>query len=218
MGVGSKSCGATPHPRADEGAWPRPIRSASRRWRPAILDKAAGRTAVSEPTFDAVERALRKRRFATLASMTADGRPHATGVVYAISPPGEPICLYVTTNAKNKKVANIRANPDVALVVPLPRPVLAMLPPACVQFQGTAEVVNDTDEGALRAFRSTWFLRTILKTEHHIVAEGGRICFIRVRPDPVVFTYGLGMSILTLRRHAGEGAGRVRIPAGLRVR
>src|SRR5688572_17089065 len=97
-------------------------------------------TVVSQPTFDAVERVLRKRRFATLASVTEDGRPHATGVVYALSPPDEPVCLYVTTNARNKKVANIRANPGVAVVVPLSRAVLATLPPACVQFQGTAEV------------------------------------------------------------------------------
>ena len=80
--------------------------------------------------------------------------------------------------------------------------------------QGVAEVVDGSDEAALRAFRSTWFLRTILKTEHHIVAEGGRICFIRIRPDPVVFTYGFGMSLLTMRRHAGKGARRVPIPAG----
>jgi hypothetical protein len=167
-----------------------------------------------EPTFDAIERTLRRRRFATLASTTKDGRPHATGVVYAVSPPGEPFRLYVTTNVRNKKIANIRANPDVALVVPLSRPVFTGLPPACIQFQAVAEVVDETDAGALQAFRSSWFLRTILRTEHHIVAEGGRICFVRITPDPVVFTYGFGMSLLTLRRHAGKGARRVPIPAG----
>jgi pimeloyl-ACP methyl ester carboxylesterase len=72
-------------------------------------------------------------------------------------------------------------------------------------------VLDGTDEAALRAFRSTWFLRTILKTEHHIVAEGGQICFIRIRPDPVVFTHGFGMSLRTMRRHAGKGARRVPI-------
>ena len=86
------------------------------------------------------------------------------------------------------------------------------LPPACLQFQGRADVVED-DEAALRAFRTSWFLRMILRTEHRIVARGGRICFIRIRPDPVIYTYGLGMSLLTLRRHAGQGANRVRIPA-----
>jgi hypothetical protein len=70
-----------------------------------------------------------------VATVTEDGRPHAT-VVYAVSPLDEPLCLYVTTNARNKKVANVRANPDVAFVVPLSRPILTGLPPACIQFQG----------------------------------------------------------------------------------
>jgi hypothetical protein len=174
-------------------------------------------TMADVPTFDAVERVLRKRRFATLATVTGDGRAHATGVVYAVAPPGEPLRLYVTTNARNKKVANIRANGNVAVVVPLSRAVVSVLPPACIQFQGRAEVVDGTDEGALRAFGSTWFGRTILKTEHRIVAGGGRLCFLRIDPDPVLFTYGFGMSLLTLRRHAGEGASRLQLPAGRRA-
>ena len=118
----------------------------------------------------------------------------------------------MTTNARNKKVANIRANPGVAFVVALSRVLRTPLPPACLQFQGTADVVDGNDEGALRAFGSSWFLRTILRTEHRIVAAGGQICFLRIRPDPVIFTYGFGMSPLALRRHAGRGAGRVAIP------
>lgn len=44
----------------------------------------------SHPNFDAVERALRRHTFATLSTLTDGGRPHATGVVYAVSAPGEP--------------------------------------------------------------------------------------------------------------------------------
>ena len=164
------------------------------------------------PTFEAVERALRRRTFATLSTLTADGRPHATGVVYAVSPPGEPLCLYVTTNAKNKKVTNVRAHTDIALVVPLFRSILTVAPPPCVQFQGKAEMVDAVDKAALAAFRCTWFGRAILKMEHRIVADGGELCFIRIRPAPVIFTYGLGMSLLALRRHAGEAAARVAVP------
>ena len=75
----------------------------------------------NEPTFDAIERTMRRRRFGTLGTTTKDGRPHATGVVYAVSPPGEPLRLYVTTNVRNKE-ANIRPNNDVAVVVPPSRP------------------------------------------------------------------------------------------------
>ena len=167
----------------------------------------------SAPDFQAVEHALRRRTFATLSTLTEGGRPHATGVVYAVSSPDEPLCLYVTTNVTNKKIANLRANADVAVVVPLSRRIVTDLPPACLQFQGRAEVVDATDEAAVRAFRSSWFLRMILRTEHRIVARGGRLCFIRIRPDPVICTYGFGISLLTLRRHAGHGADRVGIPA-----
>jgi hypothetical protein len=165
------------------------------------------------PTFDTVERALRRRSFATLSSLTVDERPHATGVVYAVSVPGDPLSLFVTTNVTNKKVANIRAHPNVAVVVPLSRRLLPELPPACLQFQGVAEVLDGSDPAAVRAFQSTLFLRTILRTEHRIVATGGRICFLRIRPEPVIFTYGLGRSLLWLRRHAGQGAQRVPIPS-----
>jgi hypothetical protein len=164
------------------------------------------------PAFEAVEKALRRRTFGTLSTVTREGRPHATGVVYAVSPPGEPLCFYVTTDARNKKIDNVRSHADAAFVVPLFRPVLTMAPPACIQFQGTAEVVDAADEGALAAFRSTWFGRTILKTEHHIVAGDGQLCFIRIKPGPVMFTYGFGMSLLALRRRAGQGAARVLVP------
>lgn len=103
-----------------------------------------------EVSFLAVERVLRRSRFATLASLTEEGRPHATGVVYAVSPPDESLCCYVTTNATNKKVANVRTSPDVALVVPIRWAVLGVLPPVCIQFQGTAEVVEATDPAAVR--------------------------------------------------------------------
>ena len=115
-------------------------------------------------SFDDVERALRRQTFGTLSTLTEQGTPHATGVVYAVSAPDEPVMLYVTTRTTTRKVRNIRAHADVAFVVPVPRRFVPAFPPRAIQFLGTATVVDADDEGANRAFESSWFLRRILAT------------------------------------------------------
>jgi hypothetical protein len=162
--------------------------------------------------FAAIERALRRRTFSTLSTLTEQGRPHATGVVYAVSPAGEPLHLYVTTRTTTRKVRNVRANPDVAFVVPVPRRLAPGFPPRAIQFQGTASVVAGSDEGAIRAFSSSWFLRRILTAERRIVVQGGELCFLRVRPDSTVFTYGMGMSLFENVRRPRGAIGRAVIP------
>jgi hypothetical protein len=167
-------------------------------------------------SFDTIERALRRRKFGTLSTLTEQTRPHATGVVYAVSGVSEPLVLYVTTRTTTRKARNVAVYPDVAFVVPVPRHFPRGFPPRCIQFQGTATVLPDTDEGAIRAFRSSWFLRRILTTEQRIVAQGGQLCFIRIRPDPTVFTYGIGVSLWDNLRRPKEAIGRAAIPAGRR--
>ena len=162
--------------------------------------------------FELVERTLRRETFGTLATVTENGRPQATAVVYAVSPRREPLILYVTTRTTTRKVRNIRTHPDVAFVVPVARRLLPGFPPRAVQFQGTATVVPREHDGALRAFDSSWFLRRILVTEQRIVAEGGDLCFISIRPDSTVFTYGIGLSLWDNMRHPRSAIGRERIP------
>jgi general stress protein 26 len=166
--------------------------------------------------FAAVERALRRHGFGTLSTVTEQGRPHATGVVYAVSPPGEPLNLYVTTRTTTRKVRNVRAQPDVAFVIPVPRRFAPGFPPRVIQFQGTATVVSGSDEAAIRAFASSWFLRRILMTERRIVAHGGMLCFLRIHPDTTVFTYGMGRSLLENIRRPRDAIGRVTIPPAYR--
>ena len=54
----------------------------------------------------------------------------------------------------------------------------------------------------------------ILATERRIVTEGGDLCFIRIRPDGMLFTYAMGMSVLDVVRRPRGAIGRVAIPAG----
>ena len=44
------------------------------------------------------------------------------------------------------------------------------------------------------------------------MAEGGGLCFIRIRPDPIVFTYGIGMSWWENMRRPRSAIGRAQIP------
>jgi hypothetical protein len=166
--------------------------------------------------FETIDRALRRRTFGTLSTLTEQGRPHATGVVYAVSPSGEPLRLYITTRTTTRKVRNVRAHLDVAFVVPVPRRFAPGFPPRAIQFQGTATVVAASDEGAIRAFSSSWLLRRILMTERRIVSQGGELCFVRIRPDPMVFTYGIGVSLVGNVRRPREATGRAMIPARYR--
>jgi len=165
-------------------------------------------------SFDDIERALRRRTFGTLSTLTEHGAPHATGVVYAVSAPGEPLALYVTTRTTTRKVRNLRAHPEVAFVVPVPHRFLPAFPPRAIQFLGTATIVAADDEGANRGFEGSWFLRRILATERRIVTEGGELCFIQIRPQGKLFTYGMGMSLLGNLRRPRGAIGRVTIPVG----
>lgn len=72
--------------------------------------------------------------------------------------------------------------------------------------------MSGEDQRAVRAFGSSLFLRRILVTEQRIVAGGGELCFIRICPNPIVFTYGIGMSLVENVRRPRQAIGRVRIP------
>ena len=43
--------------------------------------------------------------------------------------------------------------------------------------------------------------------------QGGDLCFIRIRPERMLFTYGMGMSLLRNVRGPRAAIGRVAIPA-----
>lgn len=166
--------------------------------------------------FEVVAQTLRRRTFGTLSTLTEHGRPHATAVTYAVSPAGEPLLLYVTTRTTTRKVRNLRTHPDVAMVIPVPRRFAARFPPRCIQFQGEATVISGSDRSAIRAFESSWFLRRILLSERRIVTEGGELCFVRVHPDPTLFTYGIGVSLWENVRRPRAAIGRVVIPTEYR--
>lgn len=172
---------------------------------------------VSRVTFEQVERELRKRNFGILGTVSKKGRSQSVGVVYAVSPANMPFEIYVMSQTKTTKAQNIVANPNVSFVVPLTRRVLSFVPPACIQFQATARILEASDEVGMRAFKASYLLRMMLdEASRADIAALGEVCFIRIEPDDVINTYGVGFSAWQFREHVTNAASKVHVPADRR--
>lgn len=161
---------------------------------------------------------LRKRDFAVLSTVSEERRPHSAGVNYGVSRPGRDLAIYVMTRRHLQKARDIAVNPAVSLVVPLMRRLLWFLPPPTIQLRGRAEILGWTDEDGTDVFRRFWMGRRILEAYRASHRRGEtRICFLKVTPDPLVYTYMVGYSIWEVRRCMESGAAKVIIPSGSAV-
>lgn len=145
----------------------------------------------------AVEKALVKQSFMTLATVSTGQRPHAAGVLY-VAVDGS---LYVNTNVHSRKARNIAANGDVAACIPVRR--LPVGPPSTIIFQGSAEVLGRQDEN-LRELLETDRLKGI--TSHGELDDPDN-WFVRITPGGRIHTFGLGVPLRTLVLHPLETFG-----------
>ncbi len=162
------------------------------------LNRSEQSRAVQAPfSFAYVEQQLRRTNFGILSTVTPEGRPHSTGVVYGVSPPGSPFCLYLVCRPKLKKVRNIKTNPNISFTVPFPHYFLRMVPPSCIELQGTAEILPINEPVANQVFNSSIVLRRSLKHDLNI----GESIFIKILPEKKIFSWGIGANIWQLVRH-----------------
>lgn len=153
-------------------------------------------------TFEYVEKLLRTKNFGILSTITDTSHPHSVGVVYATSPQSaQSFSLYLLSRMTLKKVKNISNNPNVAFVVPFPHYIMRMIPPACIQFSGKAELISFEDTIARRAFQSSIVLRRSIM---HNLSLGGENKFIRITPDNKIFSFGIGASIWKMLIQSGN--------------
>jgi general stress protein 26 len=151
---------------------------------------------MSETNIDAAKlraaatRAIDRRSFATLATVSPAGHPHAAGVIYA----AVGTTLYVSTDRSSRKARNVAANPRVGVTIPVRR--LPVGPPATVQFQGTADILAP-DEPDLTELMATGRLKAVTS---HGELERPDICFLRITPARRITAYGVGMSLLRVMR------------------
>jgi general stress protein 26 len=148
-----------------------------------------------------VSRAIRTRRFCTLATCSGSGDPHAVGVMY-VAVDG---VLYVHTVLGNKKVRNICENSRVAVCIPVRR--FPVGPPYCVQFQGAAEVLAKDDPEIASLLRSGRLKRIVGLG----VLDEPDTCFLRIEPDGTFFTYGIGVPLRKVLRDPINATDRVQL-------
>jgi hypothetical protein len=166
---------------------------------------------MSYPTYDYVEAAIRKKTFGVYSTIDPQGHPHATGVLYGVSPPSAPLAFYVLTQEHYVKVRNIRANPNSTLVIPFPHRILSFIPSPCATINGTSSVVPFSDPDGRWAFSQHRILRDNAKW----LADAAPV-FLRLEPEPKIRCHGLGIGLRELRSDHTGGGYSVSVPEGLR--
>ncbi|MFX1606898.1 MAG: pyridoxamine 5'-phosphate oxidase family protein [Promethearchaeota archaeon] len=159
-----------------------------------------------ESPFDLVEREVRKKSFAVISTVDSKNRPHSTGVVFVMSPPGEELAFYVVTQAKSAKVRNIKRNSNVTLVVTFPHHYLRFIPDGTVMVRGTADLVGLDDEGAQAAFAQKG-----RKLDANSEALMGTVV-IRIRPSKTLYVYGVGIGLNQMRKDPTSARYKAIIP------
>lgn len=137
-----------------------------------------------------IAKALRKKTFAVLATVSPAGRSHSAGVVYDFVD-GE---LWIHTMRDGRKGRNIAHNRHVGVCVPYRR--LPVGPPYTLHFQGVAELVALDDPQAV-AHHEAGRLDSI--TGHGAMEMDGA-CFVRIAPRGTIHSFGPGVPVLDLVR------------------
>ncbi len=159
-------------------------------------------------SFEVVEREVRKKSFGVLSVVDSKGCPHSTGILFGVSPPQSKFAFYIIVGSRYAKVRHIKRNPNVSLVVTFPHYYIRFAPASYAMFRGFADFVSIDDEEVQWAFRQKRLLRMNIDT----VPEQYEIAVIRIRPEPTVFCYGIGIGLNELRKSHEAGSHKVTIP------
>lgn len=138
----------------------------------------------SEQIWDEVE----KNNFAVLGMVTADQEARTVGVSYVV----DDHKLYIGADRSQWKTKHIERNQHVSLTIPIARRVPLMpwikVPAATVTFSGTAQVL-EKDQLSAGLFDDLY--------RHEVGSDGWRA--LEVTPAKDFITYGVGVSVLTMR-------------------
>ena len=176
--------------------------------------QASGGENLTRFTFESVEKKVRKKIFGVLTTLDSKGRPHSTGIIYAVGSPEKPFALYSIVGASYAKVRNIKRNPNVSLVVTFPHYWVRFAPASYVMFRGTAEILPDSDEDGRWAMSQTRIGRMNLQTEAESI--GTEFVHLKMTPEPTVFCFGVGYGLMELRGHFEKAMYKVTVPENRR--
>ena len=154
---------------------------------------------VFHPNPNKIRRAIERRSVATLATVSSTGRPHAATVLYQCVDDA----LSVSTHRHSRKASNIAHNGHAAMTIAVRR--LPVGPPASIQFQTSAAVLDNDDPEVVRLATAGKLDRITAHGE--MALDGG--CFLRLALPAHAVTYALGMSLRHVFRHPLDAAGEV---------
>jgi nitroimidazol reductase NimA-like FMN-containing flavoprotein (pyridoxamine 5'-phosphate oxidase superfamily) len=177
-----------------------------------VLGNTRGNLEVSEKNlsaFNLVEREVRKKTFGVLSVVDFKDRPHATGIIYAVSDPKDDFALYLVTLAKSAKVRYIKRNSNVSFLVTFPHYYLRFIPASTVMFRGIADIISLDDERARTAFAQKRMTRMNLKVDPQIQNDS---VVIRIRPSKIVYVYGIGIGLTQMWKDPASARYKVIIP------
>ncbi|MDH4363637.1 MAG: pyridoxamine 5'-phosphate oxidase family protein [Acidimicrobiia bacterium] len=162
-------------------------------------------TTVPEPAAGKVDRqariiakALRKKTFATLATVSPQGRSHSAGVVYDFVDGA----LWIHTMREGRKGRNVAHNCHVGVCVPYRR--LPVGPPYTLHFQGVAELVRLDDPEAVSHYQAG----RLDSISGHGAMQMDGACFVRITPTGTIHSFGPGVPVLDLVRNPLETGAR----------
>ena len=145
-----------------------------------------------------IAKALRKKTFATLATVSPKGRSHSAGVVYDFVDGA----LWIHTMRNGRKGLNVVGNHHVGVCVPYRR--LPVGPPYTLHFQGVAELIALDDPQAVRHYEAG----RLDSISGHGAMEMDGACFLRITPTGTIHSFGPGVPVLDLARNPLEAGGR----------
>lgn len=146
-----------------------------------------------------IAKALSRKTFSTLATVSSAGNPHSAGVVYVWAAGS----MWIHTMRTSRKGRNVEHQPRVAVTVPYRR--LPVGPPFTLHFQGRAELVEMTD-ASVQPLLDDGTLKLI--AGHGALDEEDGV-FVRITPTGTVHSYGPGARTIDLIRdplHSGAGS------------
>ena len=144
-------------------------------------------------TTEEVWRQVRNHFFAVLAFVTSRGEARSAGIDYTVRDHE----LYIVTGTNTWKARHISGNPHVSLTVIIPKRVPFMpwipIPPATISFQGEASLHDPKDV-------APEIMPKLIRGLKPSAEELAALCIIKVRPVGEFVTYGVGVSMQTMRK------------------
>lgn len=160
--------------------------------------------------FPFIENKIRSKTFGILNTVNPNNSPQTSGILYAVSKPGEEFCIYLKTMKNFRKAKNITKNPNVTFIIPFPHHYLRFIPSGTVTIKGKAELVPINSKEIIALFSEKRVLKMIVSNINF--EENEDLTFIKIKPKSKLLCYGVGFGVLKLRSSHTNVSYSVRIP------